>query len=173
MSLYIDKRRVSARLQGRTTKSVVTTGASKPTMRPTQKGAHKNNKNNKNNNNDDNAKAVDTEKKKEILLGCDSIGVEMSRSSILKMRDDFLEHGLNGGSNTPVRHSKIKFADEISPIPEDNQKPLSRLSTLSTASIRSLKSASSRGTAVDSDLSFDFAETQQDDGDFLFETYGK
>ena len=170
MSLYIDKRRVSARLQGRTTKSVVTTGASKPTMRPTQKGAHKNNKNN---NNDDNAKAVDTEKKKEILLGCDAIGVEMSRSSILKMRDDFLEHGSNGGSNTPVRHSKIKFADEISPIPEDNQKPSSRLSTLSAASIRSLKSASSRGTAVDSDLSFDFAETQQDDGEFLFNTYGK
>ena len=37
-------------------------------------------------------------------------------TSILKIRDDVVEHGSNGGSNFPLRHTKIKFADELSPV---------------------------------------------------------
>ena len=127
MSLYIDKRRVSARLQSRTDKSVaMATGTSKPALRPIHKGAQKNNKNNKNK-----EKTVTKKEKEELLAGCDPI--KAGGSSILKIRDDLVEHGSNGGSNTPLRHTKIKFADELSPVHEELKKPLSRVSLMSNA----------------------------------------
>ena len=127
MSLYIDKRRVSARLQSRTDKSVaMATGTSKPALRPIHKGAQKNNKNNKNK-----EKTVTKKEKEELLAGCDPI--KAGGSSILKIRDDLVEHGSNGGSNTPLRHTKIKFTDELSPVHEELKKPLSHVSLMSNA----------------------------------------
>ena len=139
-------------------------GTSKLALRPIHKGAQKNNKNNKNK-----EKTVTKKEKEELLVGCDPI--KAGGSSILKIRDDLVEHGSNGGSNTPLRHTKIKFADELSPVHEELKKPLSRVSLISNASTRSVNTASSCGTAVDSELSFDFAETQQDEHDDVYNHY--
>ena len=170
MSLYIDKRRVSARLQNRTHTSVVRTSVSKSAVRPTEQGALKKTK--------IKAETATIGKAELLSEGLDQecgdktvVVLGTVEESITKICDNLEEEGLNGGDKTPVRHLKIKFADDLSPVNEEIEKPASRFSIMSSISMRSAQTVSSRGTTVDSDLSFDFAETQQDDCENLYDNY--